>query len=149
VKDAAMQNEELRIVLQNLHAADTEDLLDRVTAYRAGMEPDVIGFIEDELEKRGVTTEEIAAQADQYRRECLYHPDGAARMCSLCRRPAVAAGWGWHRMFSAAWRSNPNRVYLPGRLINPIFEMLPLFYPRYFYYCAEHRPEPPPATSSE
>jgi hypothetical protein len=37
--------------------------------------------------------------------------------CSFCHAPAVAEGWGWHRLW--------------GRF--PVF-------PRFFFYCASHRP---------
>jgi hypothetical protein len=45
-------------------------------------------------------------------------PDGTAVGCSFCHRPAVAEGWGWHRLWG----------------------LLPVF-PRYYYYCSEHRPD--------
>lgn len=99
----------------NARQADTEDLLDRITAYRAGMEPGAVALIEEELARRGIGSDEIEAHALQCRDECLYHADGTALMCSFCRRPAVAEGWGWH------W----------------VFELVPLL-PRRLRYCAEH-----------
>src|SRR5687767_4951969 len=103
-------------ILANARAADTDDLLDRVTVYRAGMEPEAIDLIEMELRRRGVTEEEIAQHAEQYR-DCLRDQAGNVIMCSCCRKPAVTQAWGWHRIW--------NRV--------PAF-------PRRYRYCAEHRP---------
>ena len=45
---------DLNQVRQNAKAATTEDLLDRLTVYRAGMEPAAIEVIEAELDKRGI-----------------------------------------------------------------------------------------------
>ena len=36
-------------IRDNVHKADTEDLLDRATVYRAGMEPEALEIIEEEL----------------------------------------------------------------------------------------------------
>src|SRR6266511_1668358 len=85
-------------LLANIRAADTDDLLDRITAYRAGMEPEAIDMIEAELHRRGVRQDEIDAYRQECERECLFHADGTAKMCSLCRKPAVKEGWGWHRL---------------------------------------------------
>ncbi len=49
----------LERVRQNAHSASTEELLDRVTVYRNGMEPAAIEVIEDELARRGVSEEQI------------------------------------------------------------------------------------------
>ena len=104
-------------VRSNVRQADTDDLLDRITAYRAGMEAAAIAIIEDELRSRGIKPEQIEAHDEACRREAIQLPDGTAAKCSFCRRPAVAQGWGWHRL----WRK------------------LPVF-PRFLYYCKEHRP---------
>ena len=42
-------------VRANVQAASTEDLLDRATVYREGMEPEALDLIEAELRRRGVT----------------------------------------------------------------------------------------------
>jgi hypothetical protein len=99
----------------NVRRATTEDLLDRATAYRAGMEPDALAIIEDELRDRGVGPDQIDAHARKRERETFLLPDGTASPCSFCHRPAVGQGWGWHRLWG----------------------LLPLF-PRYFFYCDEH-----------
>jgi hypothetical protein len=102
-------------LLLNIRQADTDDLLDRITAYRAGMEPEAIDLIERELHRRGVTAAQILDQAEAYRRECVFDANGIAKMCSTCRRPAVYEGWGWHK----------------------ILGKVPLF-PRWMRYCEEH-----------
>jgi ATP-dependent helicase YprA (DUF1998 family) len=104
-------------VLVNVRNATTEDLLDRVTAYRAGMEPEALDLIEAELRDRGVTAAQIEAHAEGRRREGVLLSEDVAARCSFCDRPAVVSAWGWQRL---------------GRLV-------PLF-PRVFRYCAEHRP---------
>ncbi|MCI0685476.1 MAG: hypothetical protein L0Y71_25525 [Gemmataceae bacterium] len=103
-------------ILANARAAATDDLLDRVTVYRAGMEPEAVDIIEMELRRRGVTDEDIAAHGEQHH-DCMRDQDGNPLMCSWCRKPAVAEGWGLHR----------------------IWGLVPAF-PRLFRYCAEHRP---------
>jgi hypothetical protein len=102
-------------VLANIQAAQTDDLLDRVTAYRQGMEPEALELIEAELHRRGVTATAIEERRQGYERECLFHADGAAMMCSFCRKPAVEQRWGWHKLWSR----------------------VPLF-PRPLRYCKEH-----------
>jgi hypothetical protein len=99
-------------VRENVHAAETEDLLDRVTIYRAEMESDALYVIEDELRRRGVTAAEI--DAHQRRRQ---EAAAAPERCSRCPRPAVTSGWGWHRLWG----------------------LVPLF-PRPMRYCEVHRP---------
>ena len=104
-------------VRANIHQASTEDLLDRVTVYRAEMEPTAVAMIETELAQRGVYAEKIEEHAAERERLVLRRPDGTARSCAFCERPAVAEGWGWHRLWGL-W---------------PIF-------PRWFAYCEQHRP---------
>jgi hypothetical protein len=103
-------------VLANVRRADTLDLLNRVTAFRAGMEPEAILIIEAELRSREYGPAEIEAHAQSLAGEVIFLEDGCAASCSFCRLPAVAHGWGWHRLW--------------GRL--PVF-------PRYLYYCRIHR----------
>jgi hypothetical protein len=109
-------------VRANVRAATTEDLLDRATVHRAGMEPETLEIIETELCRRGVYADQVEAHAARYGDEVLRRPDGTAVCCSFCERPAVARGWGWHR--------------LTGRLLS----RLPLYRPQRCCYCAEHRP---------
>ena len=86
-------------VLLNIRKADTDDLLDRITAYRQGMEPAAVAMIEGELHQRGVTAAQFAAHQEACERECILLSDGTAAMCSFCRKPAVREGWGWANLF--------------------------------------------------
>jgi len=104
-----------QVVLTNVRRATTEDLLNRITAYRAGMEPEAVELIEAELCSRGVTAEQIAAHAERVEREAILLADGIAARCSFCHAPAVGTGWRWFRLL---------------RLV-PIF-------PRLVYLCREH-----------
>jgi hypothetical protein len=104
-------------VQENIRQAETLDLLDRITAYRAGMEPEAIAMIEEELRRRHVSDQEIRAHAEAMSRQALTDEQGLARRCSFCNRPAVSSGWTWHRLWG----------------------FLPLF-PRRVYYCTSHAP---------
>jgi hypothetical protein len=103
-------------VLLNARQATTEDLLERVTAFREEMEPEAIEIIKMELRRRGVGPEQIQQASQDRAGKLVRDRTGLARRCSICARPAVARRWGWHRLW--------------GRL--------PLF-PRLLNYCAEHR----------
>jgi hypothetical protein len=83
-------------VRRNAHAASVEDLLDRVTAYRAGMEPEAIEIIEAELDRRGIGPADIERHEAERGPEVLLRPEGFAYRCSYCDRPAVFRRWGWH-----------------------------------------------------
>lgn len=104
-------------VLAKIQAADTDDLLDRITAYRKGMEPEAVEMMETELHRRGVTAAQIAEHRERCERECVFLPDGTAAKCSFCDKPAVRAGWGWHKLLGTV----------------PIF-------PRWLRYCKTHVP---------
>jgi hypothetical protein len=106
---------DLERVRENVQKASTEDLLDRATVYRSAVEPTALPVILEELRSRGVTPEDVVAY-EQARPPVVRDPDGTARSCSRCRKPAVTQGWGWQRLF--------------GKL--PVF-------PRKFYFCEEHR----------
>jgi hypothetical protein len=82
------------------------------------MAPEAIVLIEEELVRRGVSAEDVLAHAEHLKREAIFLPDGTTARCARCERPAVARIWAWQRWWG--W--------------------LPIF-PRWFYYCAEHRPE--------
>jgi hypothetical protein len=86
-------------VWANMRRASTEDLLDRVTVFRDGMEPEALRIIETELQARGVTMAAIAAHGQAQTDACLKAADGRILECSFCRKPAVARGWGWLRFF--------------------------------------------------
>jgi len=120
---------DLERVRENVRQATTEDLLDRLTVYRAGMEPEALVLIEAELLRREIDADAIEAHACQRAHEAIVMPDGTARGCMFCHRPAVAEGWGWH------WVS----LMMGGerRSLFPVF-------PRYFYWCSQHQPGAPP-----
>src|SRR5260370_37044973 len=90
---------DLQKLLVNIRKADTDELLDRITAYRLGLEADAIDMVEQELHRRGVAAERIAEHWELCRRDCTFHADGTAKMCSHCRKPRVREGWGWHKIF--------------------------------------------------
>lgn len=102
-------------LLLNIRQADTDDLLDRVTAFRAAMEAEAVTLVERELHDRKVSAAEIAAHAENCRIECIFDADGIAKMCSFCHKPAVTEGLGWHR----------------------IWQKIPVF-PRWLRYCKKH-----------
>ena len=107
----------LERVRRNIHDAETSDLLDRITAYRQGMDPEAVSLIEEELRQRGVTAEDLLAHADHLKRSAIYLPNGTAARCSACTHPASVRTRGWH--------------YLWGWL--PVI-------PQTYYYCAKHAP---------
>jgi hypothetical protein len=101
-------------VLKYAQDSTSEDLMDRITVYRPGMEPEAIRLIEAELARRGITQLQIKVHAEA-RRDAIMLPDGTALQCSFCDRPAVARRWGWHRLWG----------------------QLPVF-PRRFAFCKVH-----------
>lgn len=117
---------DLKKVAEYIRRAETEELLDRVTVFREGMEPAALDLMEGELDRRGVTREEIAEYAEVRWAGAIRLPDGTALRCSACSRPAVTQARGWHRVFG----------------------LVPVF-PRMFAYCEVHGPKKPPAPESE
>jgi hypothetical protein len=107
-------------VERNVRDAETEDLLDRVTAYRPGMEPDALSIIEEELARRGYNQAEIDRFAEEECTDVLVSPDGWAYRCSFCKRPAILRKWGLHKLW--------------GVLTVP--------FPRLYSYCRRHVPAP-------
>lgn len=107
---------DLDAVEANVARADTEDLLDRATVYRNGMEPEALNLIDAELRERGVGEADLLTHQER-RARTLYAPDGLAVKCGKCPRPAVARRWVW-------WR------YLG---------LLPVF-PRPLVFCEIHLP---------
>jgi hypothetical protein len=101
----------------NLHAANDENLLDRATIYRAAMDPEALALIDEELRRRGVTAEEVAAHAERRRQSVIYDEAGLPVTCAKCPRPAVVRRRGWHRLWG----------------------LVPVF-PRTVALCEAHRP---------
>ncbi|MGE3805980.1 MAG: hypothetical protein AB7K24_15005 [Gemmataceae bacterium] len=104
-------------IRRNARAASTEDLLDRITVYRPGMEPEAIRIIEGELHLRGIGADRIERHGRERQERIVLLADGTARRCTFCIRPAIEEGWGWHKLW--------------GRL--PIF-------PRHIAWCEQHLP---------
>lgn len=104
-------------VRNNARAASTEDLLDRVTVYRNGMEPEALEILEAELRARGLTRDDIERHDRERKQTLIQLEDGTARRCTFCHRPAEEEAWSWHKLW--------------GRL--PVF-------PRHIAWCREHLP---------
>jgi hypothetical protein len=121
-------------VKSNARQATTEDLLDRVTVYRKGMEPEALDIIEEELRDRGLEREQIEAHARSRGDDVIYDANGIAACCSFCDRPAIHQAWSWRRM--------------RGRGLFGVITLLPLYRPSFISYCAEHLPKPSPAPQS-
>lgn len=86
-------------VRANARKADTDDLLDRVTVYRAEMEPEALEIIEEELHARKLTDVRIEQHGQRRAGEVLRAEDGQPLRCHFCHRPAVARGRRWFRVF--------------------------------------------------
>lgn len=93
---------DLRRVAEFVRSAESEELLDRVTVYREGMEPAALDLMEGELDRRGVTREEIAEFEAMRRATALTDRDGNVIRCTLCDRPATARGRGWITLFAGS-----------------------------------------------
>ena len=109
--------QDLERVKENARQASTEDLLDRVTIFRDGMEAEALPILEEELRSRGVSEEALREHTAARRRQGTVYSAGLPARCSVCQRPAVVTVRRWHRI----WR------------------ILPIF-PVDVDYCAEHRP---------
>jgi hypothetical protein len=112
-----MMKPNLDKVRDNVARSTTEDLLDRATVYRAGMEPEALEVIDAELRSRGVSEAEVAAHVARHQGPLDAHGLPLMCSCSPCRRPAVTVVWDWH------W----------------LFGLLPIF-PERRPLCAEHAP---------
>ncbi len=120
----------LREIAHYTQTAPTEELLDRVTVYREGMEPAALDLMEGELDRRGVTRAQIAQHNAIQRASAIMLPDGTAMRCSRCNRPAVGEARGWHKM----------QLRIPFVALGL---SIPL-YPRLHAYCAVHSPSAKP-----
>ena len=103
-------------VRANAARADTEDLLDRVTVYRAGMDPVALDIIRAELAGRGLTAADEVEHALNREADAVLVRDGVAVHCTFCDKPAVRERLALHRLWG--W--------------------LPVV-PRRTAYCADHR----------
>lgn len=102
-------------VAENVREADTEDLMDRITVYRSGMEPAAIGLIEDELSRRGVSDRKIRAHASHIGETAMLDGTGLVIRCMKCQAPAVSLEWRMYRLL----------------------ELIPVF-PMHMPLCEEH-----------
>lgn len=109
---------DLKRVAEYVHRAETEELLDRVTVYREGMEPAALDLMEGELDRRGVSRGDISEHDAKRRASAIMLADGTALRCSCCSRPAVKQARRWYRVFG----------------------LLPVF-PKVFAYCELHSPK--------
>jgi len=105
-------------VARNAQEASSEDLLDRITVYRDGMEAAAVEIIEAELNRRGLRRPEIEAHAAHRSARMIPLADRTAKACSFCHRPVVEECWGWHRLWG----------YVP-------------VFPRFLSYCEKHLPK--------
>ena len=112
-----MTDSELSRVSEFSRTAQTEELLDRVTAFRADHDPAAIRLFESELRKRGISREEIVRRDEETRGTVLTRRDGTAIRCFFCDKPATETVWAWHRLWGK----------------------VPLF-PRSMAVCADHLP---------
>ena len=78
-----------------------------------------LDLMEGELDRRGVTREDIAAHDARQRAAALTRPDGTVKRCDRCDSPAIHQRRGWHKIYG--WV--------------PVFR-------RTFYACEFHRPAP-------
>lgn len=108
---------DLERVRANVRRATTEDLLDRATLFRGGMEPEALEIIDEELRTRGVTPADRVGHETLRGVGLVRGADGLPRVCAKCGRPATWDGWTWGRLW---W-------------------VLPSF-PRWAALCEEHRP---------
>lgn len=90
---------DLERVRANVQVARDEDLLDRATVYRAGMEQDALDIIEQELFRRGHTAADLVRYEESRTRQVLQDSHGIAYRCRCCPTPAVWSGWHWHRLW--------------------------------------------------
>jgi hypothetical protein len=86
-------------VRENVCRATTEDLLDRATVYRQGMEVEALDLIDAELRRRGLSEADVAAHDEKRRAQALMAPEGWAMKCLQCDLPAVVEFWDWHRLW--------------------------------------------------
>jgi hypothetical protein len=121
---------DLRRVAEFIRGAETEELLDRVTVYRAGMEEVALDLMEGELDRRGITREQIAEHYAKRRACAIMLPDGTAMRCSFCDRPAVCQARAWH------WVRTHFLISIP------VFKFK-------FAYCAVHRKPEQPESGAE
>lgn len=106
---------DLERIRANVAGASSEDLLDRITIWRAGMEESALAIIEEELRRRDITSYDIALHEEMRSQNLIILGGGYPARCCECFRPAVQRVVAWHRVWG----------------------VVPLFR-RSFYYCEKH-----------
>jgi tRNA 2-selenouridine synthase SelU len=91
-------NLDVERVRENAARSSTEDLICRVTVFRAGMEPEALVVIEDELERRGVSRDELDRRWRELSASALRDAQGQPLRCAHCDRPAIARRREWWRL---------------------------------------------------
>src|SRR5437016_694870 len=86
-------------VQANISAATDEDLLDRVTVYREGMEPWALALAEAELRQRGIGLDEQERHEAERRQALVFDATGLPVKCERCGRPAAEQRWSVHRLW--------------------------------------------------
>ncbi|MFO0938946.1 MAG: hypothetical protein U0798_20780 [Gemmataceae bacterium] len=94
-----MNESELERVREFSRQAETEALLDRVTAFRADHDPEAIRIFESELFRRGVDKAEIEQKSRESKGNVLTRTDGSVARCEICERPARQTVWAWYRLW--------------------------------------------------
>ena len=94
-----MTDDELAAVSEFSATATTEELLDRVTAFRADHDPAALRLFESELSDRGIGRADIEQRAEMVREIVLKRGDGSAVRCGFCERPAEDRVWTWFRLW--------------------------------------------------
>lgn len=79
--------------------ADNKALIDRVTLFQSGMEPEALEIIILELTSRGISALEITEHEEKYKEKVIRGPEGMPRLCNNCPSPATAQEWGWLKVF--------------------------------------------------
>jgi hypothetical protein len=94
-----LRPEELAPVRAYVATATTDELIDRVTAFRADQDDVALQLFESELQRRGVGRDAIEARKNELKETLLTRADGSALACAFCDRPAEAEVWAWHRLW--------------------------------------------------
>jgi hypothetical protein len=85
-------------VRSNAKEAETEDLLDRVTVFRGGMDEEALPVLEAELRSRDIGEDQVQAHFESLELVVMWERPGLAYRCAFCERPATQQEWRWHRL---------------------------------------------------
>jgi hypothetical protein len=79
--------------------ATTEELLDRITIFRADHDPEALLRYDRELRHRGIGHAEIERHGETRAESAIVRKDGSVARCEFCERPAEVSAWKWHRLW--------------------------------------------------